>query len=84
MEITPLKRLIGAGIGAGMLLAALVIGNHFVLSQSLEIGRNDAAEKYQRPAAHVHVQDRQTFHGLRHGFEPVRTFTPAAQAAEGH
>jgi len=44
MEITPLKRLIGAGIAAGMLLAALVIGNHFILSQSLKIGRNSAAE----------------------------------------
>lgn len=44
MEIIPLRRLIGAGISAGMLLAVLVIGNHFILSQSLEIGRNSAAE----------------------------------------
>jgi len=44
MEITPLRRLVGTGITAGMFLAALAVGDHFVLTQSLEAGRNSAAE----------------------------------------
>jgi len=44
MKIAPLRRLVGAGITAGILLATLAIGNYFVLTQSLEAGRNSAAE----------------------------------------
>jgi len=40
----PLGRLVSAGLAAGMLLAALVIGNHFIFTHSLEAGQNNAAE----------------------------------------
>ncbi len=43
MEVAPLKRLIAAGVAAGILLAALVASNFSILTQSLETERNSAA-----------------------------------------
>ncbi len=44
MKMTPLKRLIVAGATAWILLAALIAGNYFILTQSLKEGWNNAAE----------------------------------------
>ena len=44
VDMTPLKRLISAGITAGILLTILIAGNHFVLTQSLKGEQYRAAE----------------------------------------